>query len=64
MLYHTAYYYPGCIGVKTGYTLAAKHTLVSAAVRGNKKLIAVIMKDTVSPYRGVITMFNYGFGIK
>lgn len=64
MLYRTAYYYPGCIGVKTGYTVSSKHTLVSAAVRGNTKLIAVILKDPVSPYRGIITMFNYGFGTK
>lgn len=64
MLLHSPYYYPGCIGVKTGYTVASRHTLVSAAVRGNKRYIAVILKDTVSPYRGIISMFNYGFGVK
>lgn len=61
MLYHTAYYYSGCVGVKTGYTVSARHTLVSAAVRGRKKLLAVILKDNVSPYRGIINLFDYGF---
>jgi serine-type D-Ala-D-Ala carboxypeptidase (penicillin-binding protein 5/6) len=64
MLEKSQYYYPGCTGVKTGYTLAANHTLVSSATRGNKQLLAVILDDTAVPYNDIIKMFNYGFSLK
>lgn len=35
--------YPGCTGVKTGYTIPAQQVLVSAAMRGNSEVIAVVM---------------------
>lgn len=62
ILKSTSYYYPGCIGVKTGYTIASRHTLVSAAVRGNKRLLAVILKDQEVPYNDITRMLDYGFG--
>lgn len=61
MLKSTTYYYSGCIGVKTGYTGVARHTLVSAAVRGNKQLMTVVLKDNTTPYIDTINMLNYGF---
>lgn len=65
MLKSTDHYYSGCIGVKTGYTIASKHTLVSAAVRGKQKLLAIVLKDTAPyVYTDIITMFNYEFNKK
>jgi serine-type D-Ala-D-Ala carboxypeptidase (penicillin-binding protein 5/6) len=37
--------FDGCTGVKTGYTNPAQHTLVSAARRAPREVIAVVMKD-------------------
>ncbi|MDR3404503.1 MAG: D-alanyl-D-alanine carboxypeptidase [Chthoniobacter sp.] len=37
--------YPGCTGVKTGYTIPAQQVLVSAAMRGNREVISVVMHD-------------------
>jgi D-alanyl-D-alanine carboxypeptidase (penicillin-binding protein 5/6) len=37
--------FEGCTGVKTGYTNPAQHTLVSAAIRSPREVIAVVMKD-------------------
>jgi len=37
------YYYPGCIGIKTGFTDAAHETLVVAATRGHQTFLAVLM---------------------
>jgi D-alanyl-D-alanine carboxypeptidase (penicillin-binding protein 5/6) len=62
ILKSTKYYYSGCIGVKTGYTVAVKQTLVSAAIKGKRQLIAVVLKGMESPYYDVTELFNYGFG--
>ena len=35
--------FPGCTGVKTGYTIPAQQVLVSAAMRGNNEAISVVM---------------------
>jgi D-alanyl-D-alanine carboxypeptidase (penicillin-binding protein 5/6) len=35
--------FPGCIGVKTGYTIPAQQVLASAATRGGREAIAVVM---------------------
>ncbi len=37
--------FDGCTGVKTGFTNPAKHTLVSAALRDHREVIAVVMHD-------------------
>lgn len=36
--------FPGCTGLKTGWTIASKHTLISAALRDNREVIAVVLK--------------------
>lgn len=36
--------YEGCTGLKTGWTYASKHTLVSAALRDSREVIAVVLK--------------------
>ncbi len=57
------YYYPDCIGGKTGFTDQAGHNLVSFAKRGDTTLIAVSMHgDTNKPYEDAKKMFEYGFG--
>jgi D-alanyl-D-alanine carboxypeptidase (penicillin-binding protein 5/6) len=38
--------FPGCIGVKTGFTNPAQHTLVTAALRGGREVISVVLSDT------------------
>jgi D-alanyl-D-alanine carboxypeptidase (penicillin-binding protein 5/6) len=35
--------FPGCTGVKTGYTIPAQQVLVSSAMRGNHEAISVVM---------------------
>ncbi len=35
--------FPGCTGVKTGYTIPAQQVLVSAALRDGREVIAVVM---------------------
>lgn len=56
------YSYEGLIGGKTGYTNAARQTLVTCAERNGMKLICVVMKDE-SPYQftDTIDLLNYGF---
>jgi serine-type D-Ala-D-Ala carboxypeptidase (penicillin-binding protein 5/6) len=38
-------HFDGCTGVKTGYTYPAQHTLVTAALRDRREVIAVVMHD-------------------
>ncbi|MCR5234477.1 MAG: D-alanyl-D-alanine carboxypeptidase [Lachnospiraceae bacterium] len=56
------YQYDGFIGGKTGYTKAARQTLVSCAERNGIRLICVIMKEE-SPDQFLDTqkLFDYGF---
>jgi D-alanyl-D-alanine carboxypeptidase len=35
--------FPGCIGVKTGYTIPAQQVLASAAQKDGKEAIAIVM---------------------
>lgn len=55
--------YEGIIASKTGWTSEAKHTLVTAAKRGNRVLIVVSMnsKDAQVKYEDTINLFDYGF---
>jgi|GEM_PF-463813 len=43
--------YPGADGIKTGYTEAAGHNLVTSAVRNNVRLIGVVMGAASNPER-------------
>jgi D-alanyl-D-alanine carboxypeptidase (penicillin-binding protein 5/6) len=54
--------YPGAIGVKTGNTIEAGFCLVAAAARGEKSLIAVILKSTEkSGWHDAKALLDYGF---
>lgn len=56
------YAYEYLVGCKTGYTNAARSTLVSCAEKDGMKLICVILRDE-SPYQyeDTIALFEYGF---
>ncbi|HEY5835105.1 D-alanyl-D-alanine carboxypeptidase family protein [Streptomyces sp.] len=57
--------YPGIVGVKNGYTTNAGHTLVAAARRGDRTLIATVMKpesgDRQAAYREAAELLDWGF---
>lgn len=56
------YAYEYLVGCKTGYTDAARSTLVSCAEKDGLMLICVVLNDE-SPYQyeDTIALFNYGF---
>ncbi len=55
--------YPGADGIKTGYTNAAGHTLISSAEHGNVRLIGVVMgAQTITQIDGeMMALLNAGF---
>jgi serine-type D-Ala-D-Ala carboxypeptidase (penicillin-binding protein 5/6) len=58
--------YPGAIGGKTGFTDDARHTLISAADRGGRRLVAVLMRGEqrpVSMYTQAARLLDYGFAL-
>ena len=56
--------YPGADGMKTGYTNAAGHNLVTSAMRGGVRLIGVVMAAPSNAFRDrqMTAMLNAGFG--
>ena len=56
-------FYKGCEGGKTGYTSEAKHCLTASAVRGDLKLISVVISapDSKTRFKDASSMFDYGF---
>ncbi len=62
MLTTNKYYYQGVVGGKTGYTQISQNTLVTAARRGERELIVVVMKSqNYAVYTDTIALFDYGF---
>lgn len=56
------YAYEYLVGCKTGYTDAARSTLVSCAKKDGMKLICVVLNDEAPyHYEDTIALFNYGF---
>ena len=54
--------YPGCIGVKTGYTYPSQQVLVSAASRDHREVIAVVMHtDKPGIWDDSALLLDYGF---
>jgi D-alanyl-D-alanine carboxypeptidase (penicillin-binding protein 5/6) len=53
--------YPGAIGVKTGYTSAAGFCVVATAVRGNERLLAVVLGEPGEPFSDAAALLNFGF---
>ena len=58
-----AYYYPDCIGIKTGYHSMAGQCFVGAAERDGVRLVTVDLHSVGSQEKWVdtIRLFNYGF---
>lgn len=61
------FYYPTCIGIKSGFTTPAKNCLISASNKNGFELISVILhaestEDGQSArYIDTINLFNYGY---
>lgn len=57
-----AFSYQGANGIKTGYTDEARRCLVSSAKRGDRELLAVVMKaENSGVYQDSIKLLDYGF---
>lgn len=57
----TQYLYEYAIGGKTGYTNAARSTLVTYAEKDGMLLICVVMKSEATHFADTINLFNYCF---
>lgn len=61
------FYYPTCIGIKSGFTTPAKNCLVSASNKDGFELISVILHAEATEdgqsarYIDTINLFNYGY---
>ena len=56
------YYYEYCIGGKTGYTVAARNTLVTYAEKDGMLLVCVVMREeTAEQYQDTLTLLKYCF---
>lgn len=53
--------YDGAIGVKNGYTEAARHTFVGAAQRDGRTLIVTVMRTEDRPEVAVTALMDWGF---
>lgn len=52
--------YPDALGLKTGYTKRAGHTLIGAARREGRTMVAVVL-GAADPYRSVTRLLDQGF---
>ena len=61
-------YYPGAVGIKTGYTDDAGHCLLFEAVRNGRTLIGVVLDSPASGAaagaQDAAQMLNWGFSLK
>jgi len=53
--------YRGAIGIKTGYTIAAKHTYVGAATRGGKTYLVTQMASPNGSWRAPAGLLDWAF---
>ena len=54
--------FPGCTGVKTGYTYPSQQVLVSAAMKDHREVIAVVMHtDKPGIWNDSMALLDYGF---
>jgi D-alanyl-D-alanine carboxypeptidase (penicillin-binding protein 5/6) len=59
--------YPGDLGGKNGFTDAARHTFVTAAQRGGRRLVVTIMcseRRPVSEYEQAARLLDWGFSVR
>jgi D-alanyl-D-alanine carboxypeptidase (penicillin-binding protein 5/6) len=53
--------YPGAIGVKNGYTVAARGSFVGAATRGGHTYLAVVMRAEGVTWKAVADLLDWAF---
>ncbi len=53
--------YPGTIGIKNGYTVAAKYTYIEAATRGGKTYLLTEMASPAASWRPSAAMLSWAF---
>ena len=53
--------YPGTIGIKSGYTVAAMHTFIGAATRGGKTYIVTQMASAKGSWRPTAALLDWAF---
>lgn len=59
---YSGYYYPYCLGGKTGYTVQSAHSYVSVSEKNGHKLIVALVHDTQKTFfQDAINLFNYGY---
>ncbi|MBC8060455.1 MAG: D-alanyl-D-alanine carboxypeptidase, partial [Clostridiaceae bacterium] len=51
LLYSQKYKYPNADGIKTGYTIKAKHTYIGSATRNGKTLVVVLLSGVKGYYK-------------
>ncbi|MBZ9688220.1 D-alanyl-D-alanine carboxypeptidase [Clostridium estertheticum] len=57
-----SYYYPDCVGGKTGYTIQSQHSYIAVATRNGQKLIVALVHDSKKTFfPDSIKLLNYGF---
>ena len=60
--------YPGAVGIKTGYTDAARHCLLFEAVRHGETLLGVVLGSPVTgpdaADQAATRLLNWGFGVR
>jgi len=58
--------YPGTLGSKTGFTDAARHTIVAAAERNGRRLVVSLVRAENTPivnWRQAAALLDYGFAL-
>jgi D-alanyl-D-alanine carboxypeptidase (penicillin-binding protein 5/6) len=58
--------YPGTLGSKTGFTDAARHTIVGAAERNGRRLVVAVVRAENAPvvnWRQAAALLDYGFAL-
>jgi D-alanyl-D-alanine carboxypeptidase (penicillin-binding protein 5/6) len=55
------YNYPGALGIKNGYTVAARATFIGAAQRGGHTLIVTLMKTEPRYWPEAASLLTWGF---
>jgi serine-type D-Ala-D-Ala carboxypeptidase (penicillin-binding protein 5/6) len=60
------FHYPGTLGSKTGFTDAARHTIVGAAQRNGRRLVVSVVRAENTPvvnWRQAAALLDYGFAL-
>jgi D-alanyl-D-alanine carboxypeptidase (penicillin-binding protein 5/6) len=53
--------YPGAIGIKNGYTIAARYSYIEAATRGGKTYLLTEMASSQAGWRPTAALLNWAF---